>query len=81
MARAFGGAWIKAAALPAPDSSGPVLRDVEEELLAAGEMEAAVLRSWVAGGAEDPGPYALLAVVHYDELSPICNTVIPKGQC
>lgn len=73
LTRSFAGLFIKAAALSAPYSSGPSLRDFKDYLLPAVEMEATIFRGRLACSAKKSRPYALLAVVHYYELNPICK--------
>jgi hypothetical protein len=73
LAWSFAGLFIKAAALSAPESSGPSLGDFKEYLLTAIEMEAAIFGGRLACSVKNSRPYALLAVVHHYELNPICK--------
>lgn len=55
---------VEAAALPAPDSAGPPVGDIDRHFLAEAETETTLSRCLVAGAAEDSGPDGLIAVVN-----------------
>lgn len=71
LTREFTGFWIRATALPPPNSSGPLVGELEHCLFATVEAETAIVWSGVARRAEDSRPYRVVAVVHDYDLDPI----------
>lgn len=59
--------------MPPPNSSGPLVGELEHCLFATVEAETAIVWSGVARRAEDSRPYRVVAVVHDYDLDPICR--------